>query len=1037
MKRFSEAQLQEIRDRHPVDEVAAKYVTLRRTGRKLIGPCPVCSLRPGSKSATRFEIADGRWTCATCEDGGDVLQLVMKAEGLDLRGAVAHLGGARQVDPEEAVRREAERAREREAREREADQFREKERSKVFGIWQRGEALAGSPAAEYLALRLGGAVPAGLNFRCIREMPFYASGAKDAEVLARSPAMLAPMVRPDGKFGGVHITYVDLANAKGKLALRAPETGDALPARKVRGSKKGARIELATCAAPHTLVLGEGIEKTAAVLLALRELGRDISGWAFWTSVDLGNLGGRSTETVPHPTARTDAGRVQRVAGPSPDMASPAIPIPDSVQRLVLLGDSTSDRFSTECTLVRAAERYAMQGRDIVIAWAPPGVDFDDVRREATSLAEANELIALALDAAAPARSPADMLGECEDASARRHGAQGSKPAGRRKPAGADHSSSANDAPPPDERDYTGPDGAASATPSPAAGPPADDTTLPSGEPSQKRESRGSSASGGGRKGRGRGWDERPKDEDGVNLQLARYPLTDLGNAERFAVRWRGRLLYCPAMGWLYWDRRRWSRQGADAKVQQAVHLTVRAIFREAEALIESGEDEVFDVIERKGQEDQVVMVSDRLKAWARKSEDASRLAPIAKHGQAYLQVEAHELDADPFMLNVRNGTIFVHRALAGGDYIKFKKHDPDDLITKVAEVDYDRRASCPAFDEFFGYVQPEPGMRRFILQWLGYSLTADASEQRLVFFWGKGRNGKSTLMDTVAAIAGDYSRTVPIETFLAEGRGRSAGQASPDLAMLHRVRMVRASEPERNAKFGEALIKLVTGGEPIAVRHLNRDYFDLVMEGKLTISGNYRPQIGGTDEGIWRRVTLVPWAVMVPPERVDRNLPEKLKEEASGILNRLLAGLHDWLDNGLVLPEEVVNATAQYRQESDPLGRMLGVCVEASPGERVQASLFHQVFNAWAAANGERPWTATGLGRAMTERGFQRKQSNVNYWLDLRLVKTVDDFVDHEGKPRRQEDAGEDLAPSNADHGASERVQPYGGRYDDDDIPI
>lgn len=143
MKRFSEAQLQEIRDRHPVKDVAAGYVTLRRSGTKLIGPCPICSDNPQSKTAKRFEIADGRWCCAVCEDGGDVLQLVMRAEGLNLRGAVEHLGGARHVDPEEAARREVERDREREAREREADQSRERERAKAFGCCVRGAARAG------------------------------------------------------------------------------------------------------------------------------------------------------------------------------------------------------------------------------------------------------------------------------------------------------------------------------------------------------------------------------------------------------------------------------------------------------------------------------------------------------------------------------------------------------------------------------------------------------------------------------------------------------------------------------------------------------------------------------------------------------------------------------------------------------------------------------------------------------------------------------------------------------------------------------
>jgi len=150
--------------------------------------------------------------------------------------------------------------------------------------------------------------------------------------------------------------------------------------------------------------------------------------------------------------------------------------------------------------------------------------------------------------------------------------------------------------------------------------------------------------------------------------------------------------------------------------------------------------------------------------------------------------------------------------------------------------------------------------------------------------------------------------------------------------------------------------------------------------------------------------VMLVPWAVTVPAERIDRQLGDKLKREASGIFNRLLDGLRDWLDHGLVTPEGVTKATEEYRSDSDPLGRFLAVCVKAAPGERVQSSEMHKVFSAWAAASGERAWTPQGLGRALGERGIKRKQSNVIWWLDVQLIKHADDFVDADGKPFAQE---------------------------------
>jgi putative DNA primase/helicase len=173
-------------------------------------------------------------------------------------------------------------------------------------------------------------------------------------------------------------------------------------------------------------------------------------------------------------------------------------------------------------------------------------------------------------------------------------------------------------------------------------------------------------------------------------------------------------------------------------------------------------------------------------------------------------------------------------------------------------------------------------------------------------------------------------------------------------------------------ARLSEALVKQVTGGDTIPVRHLNREYFDLEPQFKLTLSGNYRPRIEGSDEGIWRRVLLVPWLVMVEKEKRDKNLPQKLAAEASGILNRLLDGLRDWAERGLIAPDEVTKATEDYRRDSDPLGRFLAACVVRAPGERVQASTMHELFVAWARANGASEWSAKGLANALKERVAQ-----------------------------------------------------------------
>ncbi|MBR1150106.1 phage/plasmid primase, P4 family [Bradyrhizobium sp. JYMT SZCCT0428] len=500
---------------------------------------------------------------------------------------------------------------------------------------------------------------------------------------------------------------------------------------------------------------------------------------------------------------------------------------------------------------------------------------------------------------------------------------------------------------------------------------------------------------------------DAPEDEDALNRRLAFYPHTDLGNAERFRERWKGKLLWCPALGWLAWDGKRWSPDGADDLVKIAEHKTVRAIQDEAELVRESGRNDIDDpergacdfVVEVK-RDDTVVLFSDKIARWGRASEALNKLGALSKRGAPYFAIGIDKLDADKMKINVNNGTLSVARK-SDGDYVSFLPHNPADLITKISPVDYLPAALCPEYDKFLARVQPSEDMRRWLHQWLGLSMTGDVSEQILAFLYGKGGNGKSVLIDAVSYVAGDYGETVPIETFLDHGKSRSAGQATPDLAILPGVRMLRTSEPEKNSKLAEAMVKLVTGGEPIQARHLNRDFFKFYPQFKLTISGNYRPTISGADEGIWRRLRLVPFDVTIPKEERDIHLADKLRSEASGILNRLLDGLRLWCDKRLIEPEDVAKATAEYRSDSDAFGRFAAMCLSAAPGERVQSSVLYAVYDAWCKSSVEKAWSARGLSMAMKERGYHSKQSNVMWWIDVKLIRDAGDFVDAQGHPR------------------------------------
>lgn len=493
--------------------------------------------------------------------------------------------------------------------------------------------------------------------------------------------------------------------------------------------------------------------------------------------------------------------------------------------------------------------------------------------------------------------------------------------------------------------------------------------------------------------------------------RCSRFPLTDLGNAQRFVARFGRNFFYVAEWGWLAWDGRRWNAKDAEAILSRAVHMTVKAIAREARAI--ELLDEAWDpgglerpfnpVIEHHRSRGDITKAM-RLRSWAIASQSNSHITCIARLTQAYLTATPDRFDADLTAFNVANGTL---RIVKGSDeYVSFRLHARADMITKISEVVYDRQAASPRYDLFLETVQPDPAMRRHLNAWGGVCLTG-LPLARMAFWYGKGRNGKSTLADCWAHVIGEYSQTIPIESFLDQGRARRGGEASPDIAALPGVRFLRTSEPEKGAQLAESLVKTVTGGEPLRARHLNRDFFEFRPAFKLTMQGNYRPNVSGTDEGFWRRMTLIPWNVTIAEPDVDALLPEKLKAEASGILNRLLDGLCDFLDGGLPMPDQVIEATEGYRDDSDPIGRFLKDCTVAMPqwqdehGKRIEARVagkeFFECYVAWARAEGEKVWSPKGFSRGLQDHGIRRLKSSGIYYLGLAMTKTAADFSGQE----------------------------------------
>jgi putative DNA primase/helicase len=248
--------------------------------------------------------------------------------------------------------------------------------------------------------------------------------------------------------------------------------------------------------------------------------------------------------------------------------------------------------------------------------------------------------------------------------------------------------------------------------------------------------------------------------------------------------------------------------------------------------------------------------------------------------------------------------------------------------------------------------------MQAFLQRWFGYSMLGLTNEQALAFFYGMGANGKSALTDLMAKLMGSYAATAKIESLTGQNR-RSGGDATPDLINIVAARMVRASEPEKGVQWQEGLIKQLTGGEPILVRALNENFFEATPIFKLTIGGNHAPDIRGMDDGIWRRLMIVPFNVQIPKAERDPLIVQRMMAEAPGIMNWLIEGARSYLEAGLSPPAEVSKATDELRQDADPYGKFLddACLVTGDQNDSISARELMLCFQFWQMRRGETPF--------------------------------------------------------------------------------
>lgn len=433
---------------------------------------------------------------------------------------------------------------------------------------------------------------------------------------------------------------------------------------------------------------------------------------------------------------------------------------------------------------------------------------------------------------------------------------------------------------------------------------------------------------------------------------------SDTGNGIRFAQRMRDVVRYCAGESrWYLWDGGRWKLDSLNRSLLLTEEV-VKDLYVEAASLAEPAR-------------------RDAVETWARTSQSAGRRDAMLRMAAAQpgIAIDPDDLDRDPWTLVVANGTLDLRSGT-------LRASEPADLCTRQAATVFDPGAGCPLWERHVDFITGgNAALAAYLRKAVGYTLTGLTDEQKLFFLWGNGANGKSTFVDVLSGMLGSYA-TQADENLLA-GQGGHPTQ----LAGLRGARLVVADETGQGRKLAEQRVKAITGGKTIRARFMRQDFFEFTPRFKLWITGNHKPEIQGTDHGIWRRLKLIPFTAALSDDRRVLGYDDVLSGEAPGILNWALDGLRAWRDGaGLGDTDAVKEATREYRDEEDATGQWLAEAAQLGVADRfTENGALYESYRWWCHANGVAEVRSNiALGRELTARGLRR------------------DSVKREGKMRR-----------------------------------
>ena len=456
-------------------------------------------------------------------------------------------------------------------------------------------------------------------------------------------------------------------------------------------------------------------------------------------------------------------------------------------------------------------------------------------------------------------------------------------------------------------------------------------------------------------------WISRERNKILIEIySLDGVPFSDMFNSEVFLEYFDKDILYCNLWKkWLIWDGRRWEKDEVN-KIHQFAMSIIKEIYNRSQSCMFP--DDSYIPAENVGSLENMLKIDSMIKVSSWKQQ---------------VSITPDILDRDNMIINCNNGII----DLTSG---RLLNHNRSLLITKLAPVDYVEDAECPQWKNFLKTIfKKNKDLINYIQKVLGMCLTGDVSAQAIFILYGAGANGKSTFLNTISKIMGDYGTNTPTETFML----KKGNNASNDIARLNGARFVTATEGNYGERLAEAIVKRLTGNEQISARFLYGEYFEFVPTFKIFMATNHKPKISGLDHAIWRRIKLIPFEVSFNEKQQDPNLQSKLETELPGIFAWMVEGCIRWQNEGLGNPPDVAEATEEYRFEMSSIESFLQEKCLKGEHELVKASVLYEAYKQWAQTNNEHIMSMRVFGMRLSESGLDKNRISTGYhWLGINL---------------------------------------------------